>query len=93
MPVGAFAEDKTTEGVTTITPEDVANTEDGYYPIRESGVYNLEGGTYTGGYIAITRLADNVTINLLGDITVPTATLDDKDCPTLLFKYGMVVSR
>ena len=24
MPVGAFAEDKTTEGVTTITPEDVA---------------------------------------------------------------------
>ena len=81
MPVGAFAEDKTTEGVTTITPEDVANTEDGYYPIRESGVYNLEGGTYTGGYIAITRLADNVTINLLGDITVPTATLDDKGLP------------
>ena len=70
MPVGAFADDETTEGVTTITPEDVANTEEGYYLIQESGVYNLSGGNYTHGYIGITESAENVTINLQGDITV-----------------------
>lgn len=81
MPVGAFADDETTEGVTTITPADVLNAEDGYYAIRKSGVYNLSGGTYTGGYIAITKFANDVTINLLGDITVPTATLDSNGLP------------
>ena len=69
MPVGAFAEDETTTA-TTITPADVANAVDGYYLIQESGVYNLNAGTYTGGYIFISSLADNVTINLQGDITV-----------------------
>lgn len=70
MPVGAFADDEMTEGVTTITPEDVANAVDGYYLIQESGVYNLSGGNYTHGYIGITESAENVTINLQGDITV-----------------------
>ena len=70
MPVGAFAEDETTGAVTTITPEAVAKAERGCYVIKTSGVYNLEGGTYTGGYIFISPLAGNVTINLQGDITV-----------------------
>ena len=69
MPVGAFAEDKTTEGVTTITPAAVKSAEKGCYVIKTSGVYNLEGGKYTG-YIDIVNTAANVTINLLGDITV-----------------------
>ena len=81
MPVGAFADDETTEGVTTITPAAVADAEDGCYVIKTSGVYNLEGGTYTGGYIFISSLAEDVTINLLGDITVPTATLDSNGLP------------
>lgn len=72
MPVGAFAEDKTTEGVTTITPAAVAGAENGCYSIQTSGVYNLEGGKYTG-YIDIVNTAANVTINLLGDITVADA--------------------
>lgn len=79
MPVGAFAEDETTEGVTTITPADVANTEKGYYLIQESGVYNLSGGNYTRGYIGITESAENVTINLQGDITVSGTTLDSNE--------------
>ena len=70
MPVGAFAEDKTTEGATTITSDDVARAENGYYLIQKSGVYNLSGGNYTHGYIGITESAENVTINLQGDITV-----------------------
>ena len=70
MPVGAFADDETTEGVTTITPEDVLNAGNDGYVIKTSGVYNLEGGTYTGGYIFISPLAEDVTINLQGDITV-----------------------
>lgn len=70
MPVGAFAEDETTEGVKTITPEDVLNAGNDGYVIKTSGVYNLEGGTYTGGYIFISPLAEDVTINLQGDITV-----------------------
>ena len=69
MPVGAFADDETTTA-TTITPADVANAVNGYYLIQESGVYNLSGGNYTRGYIGITNSAENVTINLLGDITV-----------------------
>ena len=70
MPVGAFADDETTEGVTTITPEDVLNAGNDGYVIETSGVYNLEGGTYTSGYIFISYLAEDVTINLQGDITV-----------------------
>ena len=67
---GWFADDETTEGVTTITPEDVLNAGNDGYVIKTSGVYNLEGGTYTGGYIFISYLAEDVTINLQGDITV-----------------------
>ena len=70
MPVGAFADDETTEGVTTITPEAVAEAENGVYYIRKSGVYNLAGGQYITGCIDIVNTAANVTINLLGDITV-----------------------
>ena len=81
MPVGAFAEDETTEGVTTITPADVANTKDGYYLIQKSGVYNLTGGDYTSGYIYIAISADDVTINLQGDITVSGTTLNNEKKP------------
>ena len=78
MPVGAFAEDETTEGVTTITPEAVEKAGNGGYVIKTSGVYNLTGGDYTSGYIYIAISADDVTINLLGNITVPKATLDNE---------------
>ena len=88
MPVGAFAEDETTEAVTTITPEDVANAEDGYYSIQTSGVYNLEGGTYTGGYIFISPLAGNVTINLLGNITVQKTVTDSNGKPSAFIVVG-----
>ena len=88
MPVGAFAEDETTGAVTTITPEDVANAEDGYYSIQTSGVYNLSGGTYTGGYIFISPLAGNVTINLLGNITVQKTVTDSNGKPSAFIVVG-----
>ena len=81
MPVGAFAEDKTTEGATTITSDDVARAENGYYLIQKSGVYNLTGGDYTSGYIYIAISADDVTINLQGDITVSGTTLNNEKKP------------
>ena len=86
MPVGAFAEDETTEGVTTITPENVA--ENGYYSIQTSGVYNLSGGTYTGGYIFISPLAGDVTINLLGNITVQKTVTDSNGKPSAFIVVG-----
>ena len=70
MPVGAFAEDEAATVVATITPEAVAEAENGVYYIRQSGVYNLAGGKYITGCIDIVSTAYNVTINLLGDITV-----------------------
>ena len=73
MPVGAFAEDETTKAAKTITPADVLNAKDGHYCIQESGVYDLAGGKYTTGYIDVATTANNVTINLLGDITVEDA--------------------
>lgn len=88
MPVGAFADDETTETVTTITPAAVANAEDGYYSIQTSGVYNLEGGTYTGGYIFISPLAGNVTINLLGNITVQKTVTDSNGKPSAFIVVG-----
>lgn len=81
MPVGAFAEDETTEGVTTITPANVKSAENGCYVIKTSGVYNLSGGNYTGGYIVITDSAKNVIINLQGDITVQETALDNDRKP------------
>ena len=89
MPVGAFAEDETTTA-TTITPADVATAvaENGSYAIQTSGVYNLAGGDYTGGTIFITDSANNVTINLLDDITVLTAKLDNDGKPIAFIQLG-----